>query len=101
MSIIFFSIFFTALLVFGYLAIKSKWKIKHLAFLCFVSVFLFVFSIFLLILYMDGRYIQFFLDGEISLNSNAIDLFFVSGMSSFLATLLLIIVVWSVRNKVF
>ncbi|QNX88399.1 hypothetical protein [Acinetobacter seifertii] len=101
MSIMFFCIFFAALLIFGYLAVKSKWEIKHLALVCFVSVFLFVFGVFLLILYVDGRYIQFFVDGKISLNSNAIDLFFVAGMSSFLATLLLVIVVWSVRNKVF
>ncbi|KCX82060.1 putative membrane protein, partial [Acinetobacter baumannii 6112] len=40
-------------------------------------------------------------DGKFSLNSRAIDLFFVAGMSSFLATLLLVIVVWAVRNKVF
>ena len=101
MSIIFFCIFFAALLIFGYLAVKSKWKIKNLAFVCFVSVFLFVFSVFLLILYIDGRYVQFFIDGKFSLNSRAIDLFFVAGMSSFLATLLLVIVVWAVRNKVF
>ncbi|ELW86375.1 hypothetical protein ACIN5021_1572 [Acinetobacter sp. OIFC021] len=41
------------------------------------------------------------MDGRISLNWRAVDLFFVAGMSSTLLTLLLVIVVWSIRNKVF
>ncbi len=101
MSIIFFCIFFTALLIFGYLAVKSKWKIKNLAFVCFVSVFLFVFSVFLLILHIDGRYVQFFYRWEVFFKFTCNRPIFCCRYVFFLATLLLVIVVWAVRNKVF
>ncbi|MFA8903387.1 hypothetical protein ACEJ55_18805 [Acinetobacter baumannii] len=80
---------------------KTKWRIRHLAALSFISTFIIVWLGFLLLLYFKGRYVQFFVDGRISLNWRAVDLFFVAGMSSTLLTLLLVIVVWSIRNKVF
>lgn len=101
MSILGFAIFFIISHVIGYFIAKTKWKIRHLAALSFISTFIIVWLSFLLLLYFKGRYVQFFLDGRISLNWRAVDLFFVAGMSSTLLTLLLVIVVWSIRNKVF
>ncbi|MCS6738712.1 hypothetical protein NOM94_02420 [Acinetobacter baumannii] len=101
MSILGFAIFFIISHVIGYFIAKTKWRIRHLAALFFISTFIIVWLGFLLLLYFKGRYVQFFVDGSISLNWRAVDLFFVAGMSSTLLTLLLVIVVWSIRNKVF
>lgn len=101
MSILGFAIFFIILYIVGSFVAKTEWKIRYLAFISFISTFIIVWLSFLLLLYCKGRYIQFFMDGRISLNWRAVDLFFVAGMSSILLTLLLVIVVWSIRNKVF
>ncbi|QNX81183.1 hypothetical protein IC775_06950 [Acinetobacter seifertii] len=101
MSILGFAIFFLISYIVGSFVAKTEWKIRHLAALSFISTFIIVWLGFLLLLYFKGRYVQFFLDGRISLNWRAVDLFFVAGMSSTLLTLLLVIVVWSIRNKVF
>ncbi|QNX42340.1 hypothetical protein IC787_07060 [Acinetobacter seifertii] len=101
MSILGFAFFFIISYIVGSFVAKTEWKIRHLAALSFISTFIIVWLGFLLLLYFKGRYVQFFLDGRISLNWRAVDLFFVAGMSSTLLTLLLVIVVWSIRNKVF
>ncbi|KKC44120.1 hypothetical protein UC75_00435 [Acinetobacter sp. V2] len=101
MSILGFAIFFIISHVIGYFIAKTEWKIRYLASFSFISTFIIVWLGFLLLFYCKGRYIQFFMDGRISLNWRAVDLFFVAGMSSTLLTLLLVIVVWSIRNKVF
>ena len=94
------SLFFIISHVIGYFIAKTKWRIRHLAALSFISTFIIVWL---------GFYYYFILKEDMSNFCGWKDIFelassrfiFVAGMSSTLLTLLLVIVVWSIRNKVF
>ncbi|ENX36002.1 hypothetical protein F889_00701 [Acinetobacter colistiniresistens] len=101
MSILSFGVFFIVSLMLGYFLYKKNWKLRYLAPICFAFVFLSAWILLSLLFYLDGRDVQFVLDGRLSLNSRAIDLIFAASTLSLLSTLLLITIVWAIRNDVF
>ena len=83
---------------FGLFALSSKWKIRYVAPICFVSFFS-VFSLVFLILFKHkGDSIELFVNGHLMPNLYAQNVFGAVGAFSRLITFFLIISIWVVRN---
>ncbi|OUY08284.1 hypothetical protein [Acinetobacter populi] len=101
MSILEHLIYFVSLLMISYLIVRAGWKLRYLAPLCFFGVFILVWLSISIGYSFDGRYIQFFSDGKFAPNSNAMDILFAASGLGGVATFLLVLVVWAIRNDVF
>lgn len=101
MSILELLFYFITLLLIGYLIVRVGWKLRYLAPLCFLGVFILVWFFISTGYSSDGRYVQFFADGKLALNSHAMDILFAAGGLSSVATFLLVLVVLAIRNDVF
>lgn len=88
-------------LLISYLIFRSGLKLRYLAPGCFISVFI-LSSIFISLDYSNrGKTIEFFNNGQILLNSHAIDLLSFASAFSTLATFFLVLGVVAIRKNVF
>ena len=93
--------YFITVLLIGYFVVKAGWKLRYLAPLCFVGVFLIVFLYGYTTYSSDVRDILFFTDGKFSPNLAAMNILILASGLSGIATFLLVVIVWAIRNDVY
>lgn len=89
------------LLLIGSLVVKVGLKLRYLAPLCFLGVFILVWLFVSMDYSSNGEEIRFFINGKFTPNTQAIDILFMASAMASVATFLLVVVVWSIRNDVF
>lgn len=99
MSILNFGLFFIISFIGGYFVHKTNWKLRYLTPLCFFVIFflsLFILSILFPEDWMNSNF--FSIGGPNQLAKYALIMSFVFSSST---TMIIIVIVWAIRNKVF
>ncbi|WP_151799694.1 hypothetical protein [Acinetobacter nosocomialis] len=99
MSILGFAIFFICLYGVGYFVVKARWKLRYLAPIWFLSLFIIILFVLAVLFPKDWTNAHFFtIDGP---NHLALLSLLVSSFLSSLITFILVLVVWAIRHDVF